>query len=93
MKKFASNFEKLVDQELSETSWFSVTEQYTLRNGNYLTITLALQEENDKVILYVVVSGASGGLLKFTFGANKSREKQVLNHITSNGLHFEIIEE
>lgn len=76
---------------MNGNTFVGIIEEYTLRNGNYMTVTLILYEEDDTVFLHIIGSGASSGLLNIEWGANDSREKKYAQLISSYNLGYKII--
>lgn len=79
--------------KLEGNSIFYVYEQYTFRNGNYMTISVLLEDKETHRLIHFIPSGASRGLLGFTLGANASRETMLLKLLDLNNYQYEIIEE
>lgn len=75
----------------AETS-VAVIEEFTFRNSNYMSIILVLYTKNEEVFLDVTTSGAGSGILNFNFGANKSREKRVLNFLENHNISYDVVQ-
>ena len=80
-------------QKLSDGSYFIVYENFTFRNGNYMTLSVLIENKEDHCLIHFVPGGTSRGLFGFDWGAASSREKRFIRILSECGLDFKVLKE
>ena len=64
-----------------------MAEKYFLRIKSNLTLTTIVERSTDEIAVIVITSGGSSGM-SFTWGAEKSAAKPILDLLEKYGIHI-----
>lgn len=79
--------------KIEEDSIFLVYEQYTIRNGNYMGISVILEPYKKGCMIHYIASGAARGVLGFDFGVKRDRNRRLCMILENKQMDYEIIKE
>lgn len=79
--------------KIEESSLFMVFEEYTLRNGNYMTISIVIEDKENSRYIHHIQAGSSRGFLGFDWGAGSSRTRRLISILDTQEISYEIISE
>ena len=80
-------------EDIQGGSRLYVMEQWTLRNANYMTVTILIEEKEEYRLIHYVVSGTSRAIFGFDWGASSSREKKLLSLLETHNFQYQILEQ
>lgn len=83
---------KIKFQKEIENGFFVVYEEFSIINGNYLTISVVVEDKEFHRIINFIPGGSSQGLFGFDFGSQKRRIQSFVRMLESKNFDYEIIE-
>lgn len=78
---------------IGRNSQFIVFEDYTFANGNYMTISIIIEDKEEYRLIHFVEGGSARGIFRFDWGAGHKRKQRLLKALKENGISYKILEE
>ena len=80
-------------ERIGSSAIFMVYEEYTIANGNYMTVSIVLEELDFGCYIHFVQGGSSRGLFGFDWGSGRRREQRLIRVLDENNIQYEIVKE
>ena len=80
-EQISKNAQRIQDVEI----WTLAYEKYYFRTGSYASVTVVLTEHGQDQTACVVASGGGGGLVNYSYGANRNFAKECVQVLEACG--------
>ncbi len=80
-------------EKIGDSSVFMVYEEYTFRNGNFMTLSIVIEDKEEFRQVHFVQSGSSRGLFGFDWGAGNSRVNRFIKLLENEHISYEVVKE